>query len=437
MDGHSALGRGIAALATALALAPAAAQAQLPAEDAATLRAEPGSAEASKRGLSESRLRKGLTQKMRSAGGSSGAWVFNIDAPHQGAIYSRNGGSRRILASNTKLFTTAAMLDRFGADGRLATTTYGRGERIGAGGEILDGDLVVVGDGDPALSSAGFARRNHLPNTSLGELVADVRAAGIEVVRGDLRVDDTVFDRQRRSGPYLSPLSGLSYNSGHSPGGGYARSPELVAGRALKQRLRNAHVKVRGGVRRANLPDSVLATEPLGVATSPTVRSLLDETNKPSNNFFAEMLLKRVGARPGKKGTTRRGANRVEDFAASLGASAQLRDGSGLSRANRAAPKELGRVLVEMSQRPDGEAYRRSLPLAGREGTVAGRMRGTAAEGNCRTKTGTISGVSALSGYCDAGPDRIAFSILMNGVDTTRARSAQDGMASMIARYRR
>jgi D-alanyl-D-alanine carboxypeptidase/D-alanyl-D-alanine-endopeptidase (penicillin-binding protein 4) len=64
-------------------------------------------------------------------------------------------------------------------------------------------------------------------------------------------------------------------------------------------------------------------------------------------------------------------------------------------------------------------------------------MRGTAAEGNCRTKTGTISGVSALSGYCQAGPDLIAFSILMNGVDTTRARNAQDGMASLIARYRR
>jgi len=74
---------------------------------------------------------------------------------------------------------------------------------------------------------------------------------------------------------------------------------------------------------------------------------------------------------------------------------------------------------------------------AGREGTVAGRMRGTAAEGNCRTKTGTLSGVSALSGYCDAGSETLAFSILMNGVDVVRARNAQDGMASLIARFRR
>ena len=171
---------------------------------------------------------------MRSAGGNSGAWVFNIDANNDRTLYSRNGGNRRILASNTKLFTTAAMLDRFGADGKLETDIYARGERLGQNDQVLKGDLVVVGDGDPALSSAGFANRNNLPNTSLGELVAEVRAAGIKVVRDDVRVDDTIFDRQRRSGPYLSPLSGLSYNSGYSPGGGYASDPEFVAGRALK-----------------------------------------------------------------------------------------------------------------------------------------------------------------------------------------------------------
>jgi D-alanyl-D-alanine carboxypeptidase/D-alanyl-D-alanine-endopeptidase (penicillin-binding protein 4) len=375
---------------------------------------------------------------MRRVGGSSGAWVFDIDAPSDRTLYSRNAGSRRILASNTKLFTTAAMLDRFGADGRLETDVYARGDRLGTDGRVLEGDLVVIGDGDPALSSRGFADRNNLPNTSLGELVADVRADGIEKVRGRIRVDDTVFDRQRRSGPYLSPLSGLSYNSGYSPGGGYAGNPELIAGKELKERLRKAGIKVTGGVRRANLPGSVLATDPLGTATSPEVRNLIAETNKPSNNFFAEMLLKRVGATPpGKRGTTSRGANRAEDFARSLGARAKLSDGSGLSRGNRAAAKELGRLLVEMAQGPNGNAYRSSLPLAGREGTVAGRMRGTAAEGNCRTKTGTLSGVSALSGYCEAGPDLLAFSILMNGVDITRARNAQDGMASLIARYRR
>ena len=63
-------------------------------------------------------------------------------------------------------------------------------------------------------------------------------------------------------------------------------------------------------------------------------------------------------------------------------------------------------------------------------------MRGTAAEGNCATKTGTLSDVSALSGYCEAGTHTIVFSVLMNDADVDAARGAQDGIAAAIARYR-
>ena len=87
--------------------------------------------------------------------------------------------------------------------------------------------------------------------------------------------------------------------------------------------------------------------------------------------------------------------------------------------------------------RDNAQAFRNSLPIAGREGTVADRMRGTAAEGNCATKTGTLDGVSALSGYCDAGGGHtIAFSVLNNGVDIDAAHVAQDRIAAAIARYR-
>jgi serine-type D-Ala-D-Ala carboxypeptidase/endopeptidase (penicillin-binding protein 4) len=64
-------------------------------------------------------------------------------------------------------------------------------------------------------------------------------------------------------------------------------------------------------------------------------------------------------------------------------------------------------------------------------------MRGTAADGRCNAKTGTLSGVSTLSGYCSIGGGRVAFSILMNDVDATSARRAQDRMVAAIARYRR
>ena len=150
------------------------------------------------------------------------------------------------------------------------------------------------------------------------------------------------------------------------------------------------------------------------------------------------MLLKRLAAsRRGAKGTTRRGSRKVRKFARKLGTNVRLENGSGLSRSDRASPRQVGRLLVAMSRRSGGGTYRRSLPLAGEEGTVAHRMNGTAADGRCRTKTGTLIGVSALSGYCRAGHGVVVFSILMNSVDVDQARAAQDKMTSLIARYRR
>ena len=137
------------------------------------------------------------------------------------------------------------------------------------------------------------------------------------------------------------------------------------------------------------------------------------------------------------KGTTKAGARRVRRFARSLGARVRARDGSGLSRRNRAAPKQVGRLLAGMLDHEAEGAFRSSLPVAGREGTLRSRMRGTAAEGRCRAKTGTLSGVSALSGYCEGGKRTIAFSILMNGADVFAARGIQDRMAAAIARHAR
>ena len=125
----------------------------------------------------------------------------------------------------------------------------------------------------------------------------------------------------------------------------------------------------------------------------------------PSNNFFAEMLLKRLAADERLAGTRLAGAADVERFAHSVGTDIQAVDGSGLSRRNAVSPQEVVKLLVGMARDSENaKAFRDSLPVAGAEGTVADRMRGTAAEGNCATKTGTLDGVSALSGYCDAGP---------------------------------
>ncbi len=149
------------------------------------------------------------------------------------------------------------------------------------------------------------------------------------------------------------------------------------------------------------------------------------------------MLLKRLGAEDGSRGTRLGGAAEVERFAKSVGTDIQAVDGSGLSRRNSVSPREVVKLLAGVYRdETDAAAFRDSLPIAGREGTVADRMRGTAAEGNCATKTGTLDGVSALSGYCDAGGHTIAFSVFNNSVDVNAARNAQDRIAAAISRYK-
>ena len=414
------------------ALTPAVATAD---DGGATPVAKAGTELASKRGLSRSELRGELADAMRSAGGASGAFVLDLDANGDGSLYGNDADRRRVPASNEKLFTTAAFLSELGPDAHLQTRAYARGKLTGQSRSTLDGDLVVVGDGDPAFGTARFARAADQPVTRVADLARDVARSGVRRITGRVLADDSIFDRKRAAGPDLSPLSGLSFNDGYD-GGGYAHDPELVAARAMKKALRKRGVKVAGRVGHANLPDSTLDRKPLASVASPSVATLIEETNVPSNNFFAEMLLRRLAAADGSRGTRLAGAADVERFAKSVGTSIQAVDGSGLSRRNSVSPQEVVKLLAAMARdRTNGRAFESSLPIAGREGTVADRMRGTAAEGNCATKTGTLDGVSALSGYCTAGGHTIAFSVLNNGVDVNAARSAQDRVAAAIARY--
>ena len=426
-------------------LAPAQASATTNATDdgGTTPVARPGTDLAARSPLSSTQLRRKLERQMDRVGGGSGAWVYDVRAERKPVLYSDSADRSRLLASNSKLFATAPFLDRFGADGTLETKVFGRGGRTGRRDQILKGGLALVGDGDPALASPRFARRHGLPVTRIQPLANDVRAAGIRRVKGNLRVDDTIFDRKRSvpqpgisGGPFLSTLSGLSYNSGFD-GGRYARDPAKLAARAFVKALRDAGVRFNGRIKVGDTPGALRDSKPLGKVRSPSAAKLIAQTNTPSDNFFAEMLLKRLGAREGRQGTTKRGANTAERFAGSVGSGVKLVNGSGLSRKNAASPKNVGRLLVHMVGDDDlDRAWRKSLAVAGRTGTLSSRMRGTAAEGDCQAKTGTIDGASALSGYCKAGEHLIAFSILMNGVNVDTARSAQDAMAAAIARYR-
>jgi serine-type D-Ala-D-Ala carboxypeptidase/endopeptidase (penicillin-binding protein 4) len=376
---------------------------------------------------------------VRGGGSASGLVVIKDGG---GTVCTRAPNRQRSLASNMKLFTTATALARLGPEHRIPTRLYADGW-IGLDG-VLHGDLYLRGGGDPALGSPAFYGRflGGL-GTNLFGLRAQVRAAGIERVTGRLYADDTIFDRLRGvadsgygTSPYIGPLSGLAYNSGYrdARASGFASDPARIAATALTRSLRAAGVALRAGVARgATPPDSQL----LGMVRSPTVERLAEATNVPSNNFYAETLVKLLGARLGGAGTTAAGTTVVEQFARSLGTSVHAVDGSGLTRGNRARPWDVVRLLDSMHGSEVADEFIQGLPLTGVEGTVDERMEGTAAYGRCRTKTGTLTGVSALSGYCFNRSGRVMiFSILMAGVyDLGLAHREQDRIAALVASY--
>lgn len=377
--------------------------------------------------ISADKLRRKLARLARMAPGASGFYVFDINAKRKRVLFARSAGKRRMLASNEKLFTTTAALGTLGAETRLETRVRRDGKLSKAG--TLNGDLYLIGDGDPTFGAAAVA-----------DLADDVRRAGIKRVRGTVYGDDSIFDRLRGvpdsnwgPSPYLAPLGGLVYG-----GSTYAEDPAKEAARAFRDALRAAGVRVGGKVKVGKLPGRARGNEPVGSWRSEPIAALAAATNKPSNNFYAEMLLKRLDATGGHQGTTRGGTADVERYVRGLGAKVDAKDGSGLTRHNRSSPRDIVRLLTAVRDRRGvGKPLFKSLSIAAKDGTLAGRMGGTVAAGRCRGKTGTISGVSNLSGYCRSGHGLVAFSLLMNGVgDLAGAHSIQDKMTVQIARYR-
>lgn len=421
--------------------------------------------------VTDAELRRALDRRMDAAGPASGAYVYDVTGKR--VLYRRRAGTPRSLASNTKLFTTAAALDRFGAPARLRTTLWRVGELVPEpGGETepgpadeglgaaqaadryaLEGDLYLRGGGDPALGSRPFANRYLDGLVTRTVALADrVRRSGIRRVNGRLYADDTLFDRLRgvpysgwRLTGYIGPLSALSYNSGFAGDlqRRFAPDPARFAVEQLRDALRRRGIRVTRGVALRRLPPSASTAQSergralVASVSSPKIAELIAETNRRSNNFFAEMLLKGVGARYGGGGTTVEGAAVVRAFARGVGSRVRARDGSGLTYSNAASPRAVARLLLAMLDHPAYASFFGSLPIAGRQGTLHDRMRGTAAQDACRAKTGTLNGISTLSGYCRTRGDReVVFSFLMNGVNVYRARKLQDSMTALVARYR-
>lgn len=406
--------------------APGAASLERTREPVASTAAPASRATASAR-LSPARLKAALRAPMRSAGRGSGASV--VDFTTGRALFRSRSGTRRSPASVEKLYTTGAALLRYGPEATLTTRVVGDGQLAG---DTFTGDLYLVGAGDPTFGSLGFTRANYGTGATTFALAQALAGKGIRRVEGRILGDDGVFDGFRgvpdsglRSvSPYVGPLSGLSYDRGGSAS---------YAARQLKVALKGQSVSVSGstGAGKATAGLAELAS-----VASPPIRTIVRLTNRPSDNFFAETLIKGLGARFGGGGSTALGAGVVRSTVARYGIRPTVVDGSGLSRSDRTSPSQMVTFLDGMRREAAFEAFRSSLPVAGRSGTLYSRMRGTAAQGRCSAKTGTLSNVSALAGYCQStGGELMGFALLMNGVSVSSARSLQDRMVAAIARY--
>lgn len=414
-------------------------------------------------------------------------------------LYSRDAQKYFIPASNVKLLTTAAALQKLGADFRIKTSVYS--------GE--NGSLYVAGRGDPSITEA-----------QLKSLAQQLKRRGVDRVN-ELIGDDSYFqgsvvnpnwEWEDAQAGYGAPINSLIFNQNAIE---LLLSPQAL-GQPLKvtfaePKLANQWqiqnnsvtvaqnesefievgrefdrpaIRVSGQLKVGAESESayvavvnpannflqhfqqVLAAEgipvkqalvasvsrnfnqELATVESPPLAELVRETNRESNNLYAEVLLRLLGKVTDKmpqqqEDTDEIGLKELKTALTQLGVNPNsyiLADGSGLSRHNLISPEALVQTLRFMANSPAASIYRQSLPIAGESGTLKNRLSSTPNRVILQAKTGTLSGVSALSGYIEV-PDYepLVFSIIVNqsGLSAASMRSATDEIVLLLNRLRR
>ncbi len=383
--------------------------------------------------LATKQLTGRLSAEMRQAGPASGAYVLDLATGR--TLYALRPTTPLIPASVEKLYTTSTALARFGPANRLLTSVLGVGGADDKG--VWTGNLYVHGGGDPTFGTGSPPGSQASP---IGLAAALLAATGISRLDGAVIGDETLFDLRRgdpatgyRPDPDLGgQLSGLADAHG-SLGRPRLSSPAVFAASQFAKALRAAGVPVTG---KTGVGPTPAGARLLTSVRSPDLATIVDLTDQPSDNFYAETLLKDLGAYYGAGGSTPAGLAVVREWLAPLGIRPHLFDGSGLSYADRTSPEQVVTLLRDLDPTagrlaPIGAALIAALPVAGQTGTLVHRMRRTPAAGNCRAKTGTLTRVSNLAGVCDG---RYAFAFLMNRIPQAKAHALQDAMTVAIAR---
>jgi len=442
---------------------------------------------------------------------SNAHWGILIVDPERGdTLYARNAGKLFMPASNMKILTSATALAQLGPDYRYRTVFAGRGSVTNG---TLNGDLLVIGRGDPSVSDHML----HDAMIPLRAIADSIAARGIHRITGSIVAAGNAFPSDvfgygwtydDFEDSYSAPIDELLFNEGfselHVRGGDKAGDPvrvdvrpahtfprvrvqattipapmtadwrrgrgeglrahkdsttwdEILDGQiavgdtavievthhdpdvayvaALREALHDKGISIDDG-KPADPSDRV---DTLATLSSPPLSEILKALMKPSQNQIAEMLFRTVALE--KTGAGRPDSARaivsaqIAQWGAAVPAEAVVRDGSGLSRYDYISPRTVVRILDAMRRSPTFTAYYDALPIAGVDGTIRNRMKGTPAQGNVHAKTGSVALARSLSGYVTtADRHMLIFSFLANNwtVPVSSVERVQDAIAARL-----
>ncbi len=364
-----------------------------------------------------------------------------------------------IPASNQKVITTYAALGILSPDFEFNTRVTATSAPVDG---VVEGDLYLVGDGDPFLITdnwlAQFEQVNGRSHTRLEDLADAVAAAGVTTVTGSLFGDESLYDdvrygawdsrliEQQQSGP----ISALTVNEGFSDWPAdvtatlrdrtVADDPPLNAASVFGQLLAERGITFGGAPSVGVSPPSAAD---IASVQSPPLLDIVTHINSYSSNIGAELLIKRLGLIVGGVGSTAAGSQAVTDYLVDQGIPMNdviILDGSGLDEDNRLTCTALVTILTETG--PDSPLGL-SLSVAGERGSLAERFVDTAAEGRVMAKTGTLCCVRALAGYVESAvasdPDSyVSFAYIVNAPSLLPDEAVlplQDALASALTTY--
>lgn len=365
----------------------------------------------------------------------------------QDTIVSINHTQTMIPASNTKLFTSATALELMGGGYLISTVIFSDDDDFSDG--TIDGNIYIKGFGNPTFTTE-----------DLEDLVKQLYQSGVKKVIGNIIGDDTYFDNiysrddwisEERTNVKLPPISALVIDRNRTTvskkrRGRYRNyfvnvdNPPLFAAKKFREKLIANGIEVTGSAVSSQTPDSAI---PL-VESSIELRDLMKLINKNSDNFYAECLFKTLGAvYSGKQSNsffaTQAILNYIEDFGI-YSTGTKIVDGSGISRFDQVTAGALvgllEKIYFNIKQYDD---FYNSLSIAGVDGTLQKRMLGTAAENNFRGKTGTLNGVSSISGYVtNADEDDIIVCMMFefNKGGASKYKNIQNRIIETLARWK-